>query len=840
MVLISHPSEEKRPQTPLIAHTLEVGETMVELNNLEGDEIDTLCRIIGYCHDIPKATDEFQNYLRTDDDKKSPHNHAPTAAVLTLASAIENPVNFTKEQLTIAYCTVYYHHRSRLDNSPPHTVIFEHHTSLDNDDSGSIINAATKRIKQIIESDNEQFLFTVLSSATKKDISSTESIINLIDSAQKWLDKNASSGLAGENDSLISNESYEVYLSLWSNLALSDISHSARISVPRLFERPTREVLEQTINELKANDEIDKYREKARQEVLETVKDISWDTVDIGTLSLPTGLGKTFTGMTAALQILDEKNEISNEPSSENYHANGKGNIIYALPYTSIIDQTADTFSGVFDVSCVHSSRLTVHHYLSDTVTGSSVADEGAFLGESWFSGVTITTFVQLFESLLSPTRTTSTKLPQLQNSVIIVDEPQSVPRSWWALLQRLAETLVNKYNAHIISMTATQPHIFKKYDSISSKSLLDNPEYYYKQDCTQRIEYSLDSAIRDDDDFTTYEDLGEQVLNDEEDKRLVILNTIESANTVGKIIYNAQNSKSVNKILPQYSDNPKEFVSNVEDKETLEEDQFYHIHLTNRHRPVDRKRLLDFVKYTKETTPIVVTSTQILEAGVDISFNSVYRDVAPIQNISQAAGRCNRNGRDELKTVTITKLPHPKDSDKEPPSRAVYSQGTDIIQVTIELLQSHQENNTIPQKELDYDSILQYYDTLWNRTQGEKQYVEFYNNCNLDKISQLSLIDSQNSVDVLVLDDSSTINDVREKFDARSFEEAKNKLNNISKYAISVPLYSEEDEEKVASLEALHEFDIQNHRLTNSQSVFHSYLYGFQIPDSTAESRIM
>jgi len=124
-------------------------------------------------------------------------------------------------------------------------------------------------------------------------------------------------------------------------------------------------------------------------------------------------MGKTLTGLDAALTVL-EGSEMASNPN--------EGRLVYALPYTSIIDQVAEQSRELFGTG-ERGERLTVDHHLADTLVSppdepESVADDAvenvaALLGESWRSGMVVTTFVQVFESLAGPTNARSMKLPR-------------------------------------------------------------------------------------------------------------------------------------------------------------------------------------------------------------------------------------------------------------------------------------------------------------------------------------------------------------------------------------------------------------------------------------------
>lgn len=859
-ICVSHPQEDDHPRTTLKSHLETVGERMgYFIDDSDSDKtsnkLKDLSRIIGYCHDIPKATVEFQEYLQENKNMNSPHNHAPSASVFTLGAAIESDIEFTDQDLMIAFSVVYNHHSRSLGDigKQPHKKLFSTVTKtqqqLSEKNPVIVQEIAEKRLNQIASFDEGlRTVTSVLSSITQTNISSQTDLQRILENAKTWIETNFKDDFGTYREDLVTNSTHEKHLQLWSSLALADISHSARVTVPKKFERPTLLRLNSHIESLPTNSDLQKQREKARQEILSQTKNTDWTKMDIGTLSLPTGLGKTFSGLSAALQILDMRDiETTN---NEQFISQTHSNVIYALPYTSIIDQAADVFEDTFDVSCSHSSRVTTHHYLSQTKSGST-NDEGKFIGKTWYSGITITTFVQLFETLLTPTRSSSMKLPQLQNSIIILDEPQSLPRKWWSLIQRLAKTLTSRYNARIISMTATQPYIFENTNDLETKSLVTQDEKYYNLDCVERVNYELSPSITSQKkSHTSYESVKE-ILKDSINtgSTLGVFNTVDSANKIAELMMSDPNSISINNLLSDMTVNMTEFKKNLDKiskrikTKHSQENNYFHIHLTNRHRPIDRLRLISLIKTFEPSTPLVVTSTQILEAGVDVSFSTVVRDLAPLQNIVQSAGRCNRNNTQRNNgTVKIVSVPHPDDPEKTDPSKAIYNQGIDTIQITINLLKNVQESSgTISQKVLNYDTVQNYYQKLWQRTQGKQEYVNYYNKSKLGELSNLSLIESKHSADVLI-SERPHISDLRDAYNSYNFQEAENILSSLKNFEVSVPIWTDDDERKIHQLERLHAHDNTGKRLITeiNQSNYYSYSFGFQIPESTAEHRIL
>jgi len=451
------------------------------------------------------------------------------------------------------------------------------------------------------------------------------------------------------------------------------------------FDTLDLSTLEQYIAGLRATPPDDEHeaalndeRERARRQAVCGVHE--WldnnDESAIATLTPPTGLGKTFTGLSAGFEtrdILDERND-RDHPRP----------LVYALPYTSIIEQTRELFENpeLWGVDPTRSA-LTVHHYLSETVVihgdhdDSDVditdADQAGLLGESWRDGTILTTFVQLFESLTGPSNRQGLKLPALDSGIVILDEPQALPKDWWDAIPRLLSTLTDEFDTHIISMTATQPSVLREVNTVS---LLEdgqthnvtaceacsqrpayetdlppaNEERYFDQ--AERVQYTLDKTalthqINSDNGFIGYEEAATRIIDRTEtgESTLTVCNTIASSAELTDIICENETvahlgvavreyltSNNISAIDPEQS--PKEIAYEVlashrlippVDKtgswSTPESSSLFVLTFNSRYRPFDRRILIHLLTMLS-TAPVrfVCVSTQAIEAGVDVS----------------------------------------------------------------------------------------------------------------------------------------------------------------------------------------------------------------------------
>jgi CRISPR-associated endonuclease/helicase Cas3 len=333
----------------------------------------------------------------------------------------------------------------------------------------------------------------------------------------------------------------------------------------------------------------------------------------IFSLNLPTGAGKTLNAINLALKL---KESI---PTIER--------IIYCLPFTSIIDQNEKVFANILEHNQIlpESDLLLKNHHLSDLnyYIGNELQKEkeSEFLIETWESQLVVTTFYQLLHSLLSNQNRALRKFHNISNSVIILDEIQAVPHKYWFLIKETLKRAVSLMNCKIILVTATMPLIFDEKKHEITELATDKISYFKKLD---RIDLNLSMFKQAIEMSRLLEYLDEQISRHQHQSQLIILNTIKSAKEV---------CEGLKERFP--------------DREVL----FLSSHVI----PLHRLKLIDDVK-TNPTGKIVV-STQLIEAGVDIDMDFVYRDFAPLDSVFQSCGRCNRNNSKDKSQVFLFEL---------------------------------------------------------------------------------------------------------------------------------------------------------------------------------------
>jgi len=448
-------------------------------------------------------------------------------------------------------------------------------------------------------------------------------------------------------------------------------------------------------------------------------------------LTLPTGFGKTYTGLRAALTLAEHRDSRT----------------VYALPYTSIIDQVDKQVRDVFDVS-PEDAAYTKHHHLADTRTTfsskeSRVIDKpssGAetLHAESWQPGLVLTTFTQLFESVAGPGNIQSTKLPALQDAVILVDEPQAISMEWWELIGRLVDYLSTEYDATIILMTATQPKLLSQLsDAPTPTALTDlHTDAVGLISDSPRVEFQLHKSLTAH--FNGHAaplplvDAANELESRTEvggSNTLAVVNTVDSAVELSASLFNEGVVSLAEELLSYWRESstepfePEAYLQRVAGQNP--DADLVVATLTTRLRPRDRTALIDTIdaildpniETPFDSVPTITVSTQLIEAGVDLSFDQLYRDYAPLPAIVQAAGRCNRRFGNEPATVTIWRLAGPAEADYVP-SQLIYGDKSLLspTKTAIEDICGGQLGTGISESQMINQGVERYYDALHAR----------------------------------------------------------------------------------------------------------------------------
>ena len=341
---------------------------------------------------------------------------------------------------------------------------------------------------------------------------------------------------------------------------------------------------------------------RVRAEVLHQCRERAFDTPGIFSLTVPTGGGKTLSSMAFAL--------------THAVHFK-KRRIIYVIPYTSIIEQTAGIFRDIFGDNVVE------HH---SNIDPEKETAKSRLATENWDASIIVTTNVQFFESLFAARTSSCRKLHNIVNSVVVLDEAQLLNPEFLQPIMDTMNLLSRHYGVTFILSTATQPALnsregfgwtFKGLDGV--REIMTDPDALYRDLTRVKVVMPLDFHAR-----RGWEEIATELITHE--SVLAVVNT-------------RRDCRELHRLMPEGT-----------------------IHLSAAMCGEHRSRIIAGIRERlKKKVLIRVVSTQLVEAGVDIDFPVVYRALSGLDSIAQAAGRCNREG-DEKRGKVVVFVP-PKSS---------------------------------------------------------------------------------------------------------------------------------------------------------------------------------
>ena len=366
-------------------------------------------------------------------------------------------------------------------------------------------------------------------------------------------------------------------------------------------------MLEKHLQDLKTNapeTEVNKIRNYVQGQC---VKQSQGD-VGFYSLTVPTGGGKTLASILWAL-----------------HHAvkNGLKRIIIAIPYTSIIVQTANTLKQIFGENNVLEHHSNVN---PEDVKDKELRERLQLATENWDYPIIVTTNVQLFESLFSNKRSDCRKLHNVVKSVVILDEVQTLPLEFYKPITHSLDTFHRVFGTSVLFTTASQPILSGRIEGSNPMASFDAipvvheiiPTETRLYDKLRRVELQFLLGTRN------YDEIASELSKHQ--KVLCVVNTRRDA----KELYDR---------LPQDG---------------------IRLHLSRMMCPAHVSATIERLKELLKTTnnqPIRVIATQLIEAGVDIDFPVVFRQEAGLDSILQAAGRCNREGKQNKCTTYVFSL---------------------------------------------------------------------------------------------------------------------------------------------------------------------------------------
>jgi CRISPR-associated endonuclease/helicase Cas3 len=369
------------------------------------------------------------------------------------------------------------------------------------------------------------------------------------------------------------------------------------LSIGKLKER-----FDKYMSEKKSDSELN----RKRNEILNQCRQKAKFEPGFFSLTVPTGGGKTLSSMAFALEHAIEHN---------------KKRIIVAIPYTSIIEQTAKVYKYGADTDeeierlktegkfLFGEDQVLEHHSNLDPEKEST---KNRLASENWDAPIIVTTNVRLFESLFGNKTSVCRKLHNIVNSIIILDEAQMIPQEYFKPIISVLKGLVKYFGVTVVLMSATQPALIGKIGR--EPNIIDG-----LVNVTEIIDYP-DSLAKDFKrvGFIIPKDLNSKKSWDE------IANELKQYEQVLCIVNTRSDCRELHKLMPDGT-----------------------IHLSGFMCGEERSEIISDIKSKlKNSEPIKVISTQLVEAGVDIDFPIVYRAITGLDSIAQAAGRCNRENK--------------------------------------------------------------------------------------------------------------------------------------------------------------------------------------------------
>lgn len=334
---------------------------------------------------------------------------------------------------------------------------------------------------------------------------------------------------------------------------------------------------------------------RVRAEVLRQCRERASSAPGIFSLTVPTGGGKTLSGLTFALRHAIHHN---------------KRRIIYVIPYTSIIEQTAGIFRGILGENVVE------HHSNLDPQKETA---KSRLATENWDAPVIVTTNVQFFESLFAARTSSCRKLHNIVNSVVVLDEAQLLNPEFLQPILDVINLLARCYGVTFVFSTATQPALnsrqgfgwtFRGLDAV--REIMSDPEALYRDLTRVTVDMPPDFHARQG-----WEEILTELITHE--SVLAIVNT-------------RHDCRELYRLMPEGT-----------------------IHLSAAMCGEHRSQVLaDIRERLEKKVPTRVISTQLVEAGVDIDFPVVYRALSGLDSIAQASGRCNREGKLDRGKVVV------------------------------------------------------------------------------------------------------------------------------------------------------------------------------------------
>jgi CRISPR-associated endonuclease/helicase Cas3 len=551
----------------------------------------------------------------------------------------------------------------------------------------------------------------------------------------------------------------------------SDNKHFNRVTLGAQLKSIFATRLEEKFSKFVKDSDLNELRTQMRERAVQNIRTELDEKKRVFTLTAPTGAGKTMMLLALAKEILQRESDLS---------------IIYALPFLAITEQVEAECKKVFPENLVFridskSENKRINEIQADLDANPSSENLKKLLREV-FSETTfdypfiVTTFVQLFETLVSNRNSTLLKLPNFGKSILLLDEIQALPPNLYIFFTALLDAFCKKSGSYAIISTATMPHLAlpeRSYKQVSDDKRPDllftsyekpaellSGENYYDYPIFNRYR-----VVRLKRENFYIKDLAHEIRS-QKGSCLVILNTIDDTKQLYRLL-NGNDDEEIDDFTddlevwryphyPRYKITDDEFNADVSKGEhillnnallsivsadvTNFEGEYI---LLNTHFTLnDRRWKLELCRQRlSKGERVVLISTQLIEAGVDIDFPILYRDMCPLPNLIQSAGRCNRNGKSSPGTVYLFEL---KRKNGKPSSTMIYRYPEWFLEFTKQNINDTVNESEMFSKQQEFSKkVKSYLEIGWHEQQSIHM-VKCINHLEFEQLGKFRLINDE------------------------------------------------------------------------------------------------
>lgn len=641
--LYAHYDKENEKEQPLIDHLLNTAEIASNIGKDIG--ISDICFLLGVLHDVGKADKKFQDMLKNMSNSKTKVIHSTAGAYFLFKKEYDKDFSDNKHEnynnfIEICMYVIEAHHglfdivgRSRVDGLQSLDYvnkIFERVENYKNDSS-----YGKKAIENFIDNEVIPIVKNKLGFNSIEEL--IESAFKEYSNIIKIFDKNYIS-LENENEKRKKKHKREerrffdamLIRLLLSILKAADVEDTINAYGLIVESRATEEsfslkkhyvdAIEEEYNRYNGNDKnvrpLNKVRNYIANELLNRGQN---DCAGIYRLDVPTGAGKTMASLRYALHQMTDKS---------------KNKFIYVTAFLSVLEQSAKEIKAIIGEEGVLEHHSNVDIFNENNKASDEREDmeyvQKSFMVDTWKDSAVLTTMVQFFNTLFKGKSANLRRFSSLINSVIVIDEVQSLRIEVMYFFNLTMNFLKNVMKCTIVLCTATQPiydhdsirhklqygSIDKEHQNADLVELSYEDRKYFDRYSVKKIkDVSLDSLKRMD---VSTGEIAEFVFENRGKSILIVVNTKKAARSI------------VESLDAKMKNLPKKDI------------YYLTTNLCLAHR---RKIILEVKERLSQGEKIICVSTQLIEAGVDVDFEQVMRSYAGVDSIIQVAGRCNREG---------------------------------------------------------------------------------------------------------------------------------------------------------------------------------------------------